>query len=236
MGPLSEEDVNFQFPQQQFQQSFQEPTPADATHRKGDSGEITGIMAEQVGLFFEQCAFVPNCDSKIAIQNQIEALQQQQQALYQQQLASNQVLSFQTPGLALNRNGSHRRVQSNVPVGLGNGFPSQASMNQFSGLGALGLGLDGQPQNIPRGHGRRHSVNVVNNQGNQNSLGSISYGANQFPSDQFDDGFNPPNFQGHSRQASRADSSWRISTSPHLIQWHHLQFVRWWRWWCSGWQ
>lgn len=79
---------------------------------------------------------------------------------------------------------------------------------QFGNLATLGLGLDGQPSGIPRGHGRRHSVNVVNKTPGQ---GSVSYG-NSYPGQEgFDDGFAPPSFGGHSRQASRADSSWRIS-------------------------
>ncbi|KAJ7591044.1 SSD1 protein [Mycena floridula] len=184
MGPpINEEDATFQFPQQQH--SFPSDGNQEQMHRKSDSGEITGIMAEQ-----------------IALQSQIEALQQQQQALYQQQLASNQVLSFQTPGLAPNR-GAHRRVQSTVPVGAG-GFGAPA-MGQF----ALGnVGLDGQPQ-MPRGHGRRHSVNVVNKPGPP-AGGSISFGPYS-GQDGFDDGFGAPGFGGHSRQASRADSSWRIN-------------------------
>ncbi|TEB35698.1 RNB-domain-containing protein [Coprinellus micaceus] len=201
MGPaINEEDVGFQFPQQQNFEQQADFTPNNPTHRKGESqsGEITGIMAEQ-----------------IAIQSQIEALQQQQQALYQQQLASNQVLSFQTPGLAPSRSGSHRRVQSTVPMGAGitPNFAMQNPMGQFSNLG-LGMGLDGQPQGIPRGHGRRHSVNVVNKSNSQGNTGSISF-ANPFPDGTgFEDGFQPPapaQFGGHSRQASRADSSWRIN-------------------------
>ncbi|TRM67780.1 hypothetical protein BD626DRAFT_396015 [Schizophyllum amplum] len=186
MGPLSEEDPGFQFPQQQQQQPFpSDVQPREQGHRKGDSqGEITGIMAEQ-----------------IALQSQIEALQQQQQALYQQQLASNQVLSFQTPGLAPGRGPAHRRVQSTVPM-AGNGYGApQNPMGQFGNLGTLNMGLDGQTQGVPRGHGRRHSVNVVNKSGQ-------SFG--QFEG--FDDGFQPPLPPGgHSRQASRADSSWRIN-------------------------
>ncbi|KIK68095.1 hypothetical protein GYMLUDRAFT_36925 [Collybiopsis luxurians FD-317 M1] len=186
MGPPINEDIGFQFPQQQ-QQNYQSEMPShESAHRKSDSGEITGIMAEQ-----------------IAIQNQIEALQQQQQALYQQQLASNQVLSFQTPGLAPNR---HRRVQSTAPgVGSGASFnvPQNNAMGQFGNLAGLGLGLDGQTQGVPRGHGRRHSVNVVN-KGPGASIGGFNDG--------FDDGFTPPaNFNGHSRQVSRADNSWRIN-------------------------
>lgn len=83
-------------------------------------------------------------------------------------------------------------------------------MGQFNNLGSIGLGLDGQPQGVPRGHGRRHSVNVVKTPGAQ---GSVSYG-NPYPGQEgFEDGFTPPAFGGHSRQASRADSSWRISES-----------------------
>jgi len=195
MGPPINEDVGFQFPQQQQQQqqNYQDMPTHESGHRKSDSGEISGIMAEQ-----------------IAIQNQIEALQQQQQALYQHQLASNQVLSFQTPGLApANR---HRRVQSTAPgVGAGASFGApQNPMGQFNNLGGLGLGLDGQTQGIPRGHGRRHSVNVVN-KGPGASIGGFNEG--------FDDGFSAPsNFNGHSRQVSRADNSWRINGGVGGIQ------------------
>ncbi|KAG6902228.1 hypothetical protein C0995_002860 [Termitomyces sp. Mi166 len=194
-GPsISEEDIGFQFPQQQQQPSYDFPhEPTRPAHRKSESGEITGIMAEQ-----------------IAIQNQIEALQQQQQALYQQQLASNQVLSFQTPGLAPSR-GAHRRVQSTAPISPSAGATFgnlQNPMGQFGNLSGLNLGLDGQTQGIPRGHGRRHSVNVVNKSA-QPGIGSISYPYSG--QDGFDDGFTPPSFNGHSRQVSRADSSWRIN-------------------------
>jgi protein SSD1 len=153
---------------------------------------------------------------QIALQNQIEALQQQQQALYQQQLASNQVLSFQTPGLAPNRPAAHRRVQSTAPMGMpGSTLSSfgapQTAMGQFGSLGTLSLGLDGQSQGVPRGHGRRHSVNVVKTPGGQ---GSVSYGNAYTGQEGFEDGFtSPATFGGHSRQASRADSSWRISES-----------------------
>jgi protein SSD1 len=142
---------------------------------------------------------------QIAIQNEIEALQRQQAALYQQQLASNQVLSFQTPGLAPNRAAAHRRVQSTVPMSMRLGSPSgqQALMNQL-GLGNVSLGLDGQPQGVPRGHGRRHSVNVVNKSGNQSTV-----------QDGYEDGFAPPAaLGGHSRQVSRAESAWRLSVFP----------------------
>ena len=80
-------------------------------------------------------------------------------------------------------------------------------MGQFGNVGG-GMGLDGQPANLPRGHGRRHSVNVVNKAASQ---GSVSF-ANPFGNDNFDDGFAGPGaLGGHSRQASRADSTWRLS-------------------------
>jgi protein SSD1 len=99
-----------------------------------------------------------------------------------------------------------------MAVGAGAAFSAQQNpMGQFGSYAALGAGLDGQSQNIPRGHGRRHSVNVVNKVGNQPGMGSISYPNPYAAQDGFEDGFAPPSFGGHSRQASRADSSWRIS-------------------------
>ncbi|KDQ64555.1 hypothetical protein JAAARDRAFT_43562 [Jaapia argillacea MUCL 33604] len=201
LASLGEDDGGFQFPQQQQNQQQQQNYQLDQDDgRKMDTGAgFTGLMAEQ-----------------IALQSQIEALQQQQQALYQQQLAQNQVMSFQTPGLAPNRQTAHRRVHSTVPVG--------ASMNNLGALGtpvlpnlgnlsmSMSMGLDGQAQGMPRGHGRRHSVNVVNKPSGHGSFGSISY-PSPYTQDGFDDGFvPPPGFGGgHSRQASRADSSWRIN-------------------------
>lgn len=98
----------------------------------------------------------------------------------------------------------------------------QNPMGQFGALGTMSLGLDGQSQAIPRGHGRRHSVNVVNKSAAQPGTGSISYGNPYAPQEGFDDGFAPPNFGGHSRQVSRADSSWRISKSFILLLFFYL--------------
>lgn len=86
---------------------------------------------------------------------------------------------------------------------MSNNFPA---MGQFS---TPMMGLDAQ-QSLPKGHGRRHSVNVLNK---TNGVGaSISY-SNPYGQDGFEDGFNPPSniMPAHSRQASRADSSWRMS-------------------------
>ncbi|KAI0723289.1 RNB-domain-containing protein [Earliella scabrosa] len=189
MGPpINEEDVGFQFPQQS--QNSNMDALDGGNRRQDERGDISGIMAEQ-----------------IAIQNQIEALQQQQQALYQQQLASNQVLSFQTPGLAPGRN-VHRRVHSTVPMSMGlNAFGGpQSAMGQFGSMSGLGMGLDGQPSNVPRGHGRRHSVNVLNKTGGP-SLAALGF---SHSADGFDDGFIPPVGLGGAGH-SRSDSSWRIN-------------------------
>jgi protein SSD1 len=90
-------------------------------------------------------------------------------------------------------------------------FGAQNPMGQFGQYQVPGVSLDGQAQNIPRGHGRRHSVNVVNKAGSQPGMGSISYPNPYAAQDGFEDGFAPPSFGAHSRQVSRADSSWRIS-------------------------
>lgn len=56
--PINEEDAGFQFPTQQVFPSDVHPT--DPLHRKTESGEITGIMAEQVGYHMHGI-FVTNC-------------------------------------------------------------------------------------------------------------------------------------------------------------------------------
>lgn len=48
--PINEEDLGFQFPQQQNQPNFS--TDSESGHRKPDQGEITGIMAEQVSRIY----------------------------------------------------------------------------------------------------------------------------------------------------------------------------------------
>lgn len=211
MGPLNEEGVGFQFPQQQSVAS--EGIIHDQNHRRGEN-DITGIMAEQVCVV-RSAILIFTHPFQIAIQSQIEALQQQQQALYQQQLASNQVLSLQTPGLVPNR---HRRVQSTLPVSIG-GNNSVAGftppMGQFSSMANLGVSPDSQPAGLPRGHGRRHSVNVVNKSNtSQGNTGSVSFPYSG--QDAFEDGFASP-FGNHSRSTSRVDSSWRISVYQVLL-------------------
>ncbi|KAH7105526.1 SSD1 protein [Auriculariales sp. MPI-PUGE-AT-0066] len=200
---ISEEDVGFQFPQQQ---------KGDASghqlgHRKTGS-EINGIMAEQ-----------------IALQSQIEALQQQQQALLQQQIASSQIMaSVNTPQLASNaRQAAHRRIQSTqVPMGMGMGMGFAGAGNFNPGLLAFpsvpqaGLGLDQGGINIPRGqHGRRHSVNVLNKTPTATTF-NAPFNQSNFGGEAFDDSYAQSSSvpgNGHARTMSRAaaDSSWRIN-------------------------
>jgi protein SSD1 len=51
MGPpINEEDIGFQFPQQGQQGFAPEVSQQEQTHKRSESGEITGIMAEQVSI------------------------------------------------------------------------------------------------------------------------------------------------------------------------------------------
>jgi protein SSD1 len=123
--------------------------------------------------------------------------------------------------------GAHRRVQSTAPVpGMGGPGSQQGLMSQ---LGLGNIGLDGQPQGIPRGHGRRHSVNVLNKSASQSSVSGLA----GFQDTGFDDGFVAPSaLGGHSRQASRADSSWRMSKWLNVCGIYRLTLrFRWWRRW-----
>ena len=121
-------------------------------------------------------------------------------------------------------------------MGAGNSimYP-QNTIGQFGNLN-MNVGLDGQNQGMPRGHGRRHSVNVVNKTGGSVGLAtSLSYGG-AYAQEGFDDGFTPSAaaFGSHSRQPSRVtDSSWRISecivTAIVLSIIHAYRRWRWWR-------
>ncbi|QRV72666.1 hypothetical protein RhiJN_00680 [Ceratobasidium sp. AG-Ba] len=206
-GPaIPEDDLGFQFPQQ-FQQDAQaqsiQPQAQPQAHRRTGS-EVTGMLAEQM-----------------ALQAQIEALQQQQQQLLQQQMASGGVMSTFAGATNLGAGRpmqNHRRIQSQqIPAagGMGGfGNLQGGPMGNFGGMGmnnGLGMGLPAeQNPNVPRGHGRRHSVNVINKSpGGGETLGQFNYPYNQ-PNDGYEDGFAPPQ-TGHNRQASRSDASWRIN-------------------------
>ena len=120
----------------------------------------------------------------------------------------------------------HRRIQSTQAMmgqfgagggivmpapGIGGyGMPGMGIPN-LDASGALGLGL-GATQGSRGGHGRRHSMNVLNKNPNPDVAGiSANFVANDL--DGYGDGFTPPaaGAGGHSRQPSRADPSWRGS-------------------------
>lgn len=96
-------------------------------------------------------------------------------------------------------------------------------MGQFNSMANLGIGPDSQPAGLPRGHGRRHSVNVVNKSStSHNNLGSVNFPYSG--QDGFEDSFTSP-FGGHSRTTSRADSSWRISVYQLLLVYSSLTYL-----------
>ncbi|KAJ1308908.1 hypothetical protein OPQ81_004593 [Rhizoctonia solani] len=204
---IPEDDLGFQFPQQQHYQpetqaqQSQPIAPAQPQAHRRTGSEVSGMLAEQM-----------------ALQAQIEALQQQQQQLLQQQIATGGVMStFGAANLGAGRPmQNHRRIQSQqIPVGggMGNfGNMQGGPMGNFGNVnlnGGLGLGMPAeQNPNAPRGHGRRHSVNVINKSpGGGETLGQFNYSYDQ---DGYGDGFAPPP-TGHNRQASRSDASWRIN-------------------------
>ena len=101
-------------------------------------------------------------DQQVAIQQQIEMLQLKQQQLQQQAVYQGQPGGGIHQGFNGGGGGGHRRIQSHAPqTGPMGSFSSSNSLG--GGMGAFGLNQQSQNQaSLPRGHGRRHSVNVVN--------------------------------------------------------------------------
>jgi len=127
--------------------------------------------------------------------------------------------------------GGHRRIQSTQAMmgqfgaggivmpatGIGGyGMPGMGVSN-LDASSALGLGLGAAPGARGGGHGRRHSMNVINKNPTAGAdVGGIgpNFAANSLDGG-YDDGFTPPppavGAGSHSRQVSRADPSWRGS-------------------------
>ncbi|KAN0065070.1 Translational repressor [Thecaphora frezii] len=144
-----------------------------AAHRRTGS-DISGLLGgRQVGtgiggnLNSLTAQSQMYADQQVAIQQQIEMLQLQQQQLMQQQAAFGHNANGGPQQFNLHQNfggaGGHRRIQSHAP--------QTGPMGSFSSSNSVGTGLSnyGVSQqsptptaNLPRGHGRRHSVNVVN--------------------------------------------------------------------------
>jgi protein SSD1 len=113
--------------------------------------------------------------------------------------------SLSSNAMQTNRINAHRRTQTaTAPMLMGQdprlGGNSMSAFGAYGG--ALGVAPQGEDGNGARGHGRRHSMNVLNKQ----PMGTFG----QNTHDGFDDGFAPPAaLGGHSRNPSTA---WRKST------------------------
>lgn len=127
--------------------------------------------------------------------------------------------SISTPSLSNQRAAAHRRIQSQQvsPGGIQSNF-QPPPVSGFVG----GMGLD----QAPRGHGRRHSVNVLNKGHASQPSQFFSYNGVEGFDDSFQTPANaPPVPTQHNRNASKADSSWRISECNQLASDripHHL--------------
>lgn len=137
------------------------PIPGGFRTGHGSAASMSGAFPSQPDLVAEQ----------FALQQQIEMLQLQQQQLLQQQVNFNPSIHLggqpqpDRPGhQALGTGSGHRRIQSHAPqsganVGLTGGL-SNFNVGGIGSIGSVGQGAS-QPSSAPRGHGRRHSVNVV---------------------------------------------------------------------------
>ena len=129
-------------------------------HPAASMGGNTNSLSAQSQMLAEQ---------QIALQQQIEMLQLQQQQLMhsagmqQPHTSSASVGGPNNPLNAGNNSfGGHRRIQSHAP--------RTGPMGSFSTSNTMSGGLNNYvptqpatpPSNLPRGHGRRHSVNVLN--------------------------------------------------------------------------
>lgn len=184
---------------------------------------------------------------QLQIQQQLDNLRAQQDALlnrFAEMSVQQQPAQTQPGGFANVARTGHRRHQSQQVPGSG----GMGSMGSFGGFGQMGqfgtggtglgfLGAQQQQSAVPKGHGRRHSVNVVKS-GNQITSPSLSqsvgpasppqatnnFGSFQFPpnnnalqpsiQDDLDFGASPQNanqaggfVQGHGRRQSHGSMS-----------------------------
>lgn len=133
-------------------------------------------------------------------------LQLQQQQLLQQHINFNPSTALggqPQPGRGGTHGnmGGHRRIQSHAPQsGPMGSFSTNANAG---GMGNFGLGQGQQGQSpasassVPRGHGRRHSVNVVNKNAQANNASSPGQGSGM--TSNLDFSF-PPNNNGQQQQ------------------------------------
>ncbi|KIR41921.1 hypothetical protein I307_00409 [Cryptococcus deuterogattii 99/473] len=143
------------------------------------------------------------------LQQQIEALQAKQKALMQQDLAqqgdsplaqlNTAYAQKPTPSQNVSR---HRRVQSSVPSAS---VPVDFEREQDQPRSMKSVG-EMPPPSLPSGHGRRHSVNVLN----KTAGSGIGFGL----ADDIPEGVVAPS--GHHRSGSRSgleSGSWRLGAS-----------------------
>ena len=138
---------------------------------------------------------------QLLIQQQIEALQHQQRLLLQNQSLQNQsqfVQQFdqQTLNSRMINNNGHRRIQSQQ---VGNRFNNNNNNNnnftQYSPQSHTLFNPQSSPQlqkQLPKGHGRRHSVNVT----------KVTQDLNDFSFPPKQSSFNNQSNQGHGRRIS----------------------------------
>ncbi|CAO1632312.1 unnamed protein product [Parajaminaea phylloscopi] len=186
-------------------QAFQSSTQAQQGHQQGSFGQHRGqrlghaSAASASGSFPGQTDFVAE---QIALQQQIEMLQLQQQQLLQQQVNFNPSLQLggqpqpdraSHPGFGAMS--GHRRIHSHAPQsGLANAGNSAGALSNFNvgGIGSIGALAQAAPISaapVPRGHGRRHSVNVVKAGGG----GGVNSSADSVAQSQARSGFMFPN-------------------------------------------
>lgn len=177
-----------------------------ARAHKRTGSEMSSVLQQQVSLF-QGCYLLTQ--AQFAIQQEIEALQAKQKALMQQDLTqqgdnpltqlNTAYAQKQTPSQTLSR---HRRVQSSLPSAS---VPVDFEREQGQPRPMKSVG-EMPPPPIPSGHGRRHSVNILNK-----AAGSgMGFGlADDIPEDVV-----APS--GHRRSSSRSgleSGSWRLGAS-----------------------
>jgi protein SSD1 len=120
----------------------------------------------------------------LALQQEITRLQMQQQQLLQQQVQftpSTAMLATQQqqqqPQAQTGRGAGHRRIQSHAPqTGPMGSFATQGTNLGVIGQQQLHTPGSGGANTLPRGHGRRHSVNVMNKNAAANQAPSADAG------------------------------------------------------------
>lgn len=207
-------------PTRKAQQSQQQSQQHSTSFGQQGSRFGHGSAASMSGAFPSQPDYVAE---QMALQQQIEMLQLQQQQLLQQQVNFNP--SVQLGGQPQQDRASHsfgvtsghRRIQSHAPqsgIGAGSGVGCLSNFN-IGGIGSIGSLASAAPINsqAPRGHGRRHSVNVIKGGGGNNPAADANISSDSFS--QARPGFSFPN-NGHQHQGQLPPQQSYSRTSGHF--------------------